>query len=277
MYKDHPTAGDPWRFFDHYLKGEDNGVPRDRPVHYYVMGSPDDRSERGNHWRSADQWPPPAVETPFYFHMDHSLRREKPPSGNLRRTFRYDPKNPVPTKGGGNYRLPSGPLDQSELESRTDVVLFSTEALAAPVEVTGRVIANLYISSNCPDTDFTVKLTDVYPNGVSRLVTDGIFRARYHASPRCETESLLQPGKVYSLPVDLWTTSMVFDAGHRIRVAVSSSNSPKFDPNPNTGKPFRADGEVRIATNAVHTSSEYPSHIILPIYAGPPDPPARVQ
>jgi putative CocE/NonD family hydrolase len=142
--------------------------------------------------------------------------------------------------------------------------LFTTDELKEPLEVTGRLTAKLFVSSDCPDTDFTVKLCDVYPDGRSMLVTDGILRARYHKS--FEQESLLTPGEVYELNVDLWSTSLVFNKGHRIRVAVSSSNSPRFEANPNTGNPFRADKETRIAKNTVHLSAKNASHIVLPVF-----------
>ncbi len=122
------------------------------------------------------------------------------------------------------------------------------------------------LGNNRFDTDFTVKLTDVYPDGRSMLLTDGILRARFRES--FEQESLLQPGKLYELTVDLWSTSIVFAPGHKVCVAVSSSNAPRFDLNPNTGHPFRADDETRIATNTLHVSRQHPSHIIFPIYAG---------
>jgi putative CocE/NonD family hydrolase len=155
-------------------------------------------------------------------------------------------------------------MDQRRVESRPDVLLFSTEELKEPIEVTGRLTAKLFVSSDCPDTDFTVKLTDVYPDGRSMLVADGILRARFHQS--FEKESFLKPGEVYELNVDLWSTSLVFNKGHRIRVAVSSSNSPRFEANPNTGKAFRADKESRVASNTLHLSLNYPSRIMLPVY-----------
>jgi putative CocE/NonD family hydrolase len=136
--------------------------------------------------------------------------------------------------------------------------------------VTGRLTAKLFVSSDCPDTDFTVKLCDVYPDGRSMLVTDGILRARYRKS--FEEEAFLEPGQVYELNVDLWSTSLVFNRGHRIRVAMSSSNSPRFEANPNTGKPFRADKETRVAKNTLHLSSKYPSHIVLPVHQATTDP-----
>jgi hypothetical protein len=226
------------------------------------MGDPTDPKAPGNYWRHVDTWPPPARATPFYFHSDGTLVAEKPPQGEDAKTYSYDPKNPVPNIGGQELGVPLGPMDQHRVEQRPDVLLFSTSVLNEPIEVTGRIMAKLFVSSDCPDTDFTVKLCDVYPDGRSMLVTDGILRARYHNS--FERESFLEPGQVYELNVDLWSTSLIFNKGHRIRVAVSSSNSPRFEANPNTGKPFRADKETRVAKNTLHLSAKYPSRIVLP-------------
>ena len=263
-----PKAADPLRFFDYWLKGIDNGVPDDPPVHYYVMGDPEAPGAPGNTWRSAASWPPPAVPTEFYFHADGLLDRKPPAGEDGERSYRYDPNDPVPTVGGQNLSLPKGPMDQRKVESRPDVLLFTTDTLAKPIEITGRVRAKLYVSSDCPDTDFTVKLSDVYPDDRSMLLTDGILRARYRES--FEQEKFMEPGNVYELTVDLWSTSIVFNRGHKIRVAVSSSNSPRFDPNPNTGHALRADAETRIATNTLHLSKGYPSHVLLPRYDGKP-------
>lgn len=262
-----PVCGDALLWFDHVLLGKDNAAAREKAVHYYVMGDPTDPKAPGNFWRHADDWPPPSRPTPFYFHADGALVREKPPQGNDSKTYTYDPKNPVSTVGGQELSRPLGPMDQRRLEKRPDVLLFSSEELKEPLEVTGRITAKLFVSSDCPDTDFTVKLCDVYPDGRSMLVSDGILRARYHKS--FEKESLLEAGQVYELNVDLWSTSLIFNKGHRLRVAVSSSNAPRFEPNPNTGKPFRADKETRVAKNTLHLSLRYPSRIILPVYETP--------
>ncbi len=154
-------------------------------------------------------------------------------------------------------------MDQRRSRNGRTCCCFTSDVLKEPIEVTGRIRAKLFISSDCPDTDFTVKLTDVYPDGRSMLVTDGILRARHHKSFAKET--FLEPGRVYALTVDLWSTSLVFNKGHRIRIAVSSSNSPRFEANPNTGKAFRADKETRVAKNTVHLSLKYPSHVVLPV------------
>lgn len=258
-----PRAGNPLRFFDYWLKGVGNSVPRDRPVHYYVMGDRCDCRAPGNFWRSAEGWPPPSHPTELHFHADGRLRDSPPEAPDAAVSYRYDPNKPVPTVGGQNLNLPQGPMDQRTVESRPDVLLFTTDTLTRPIEVTGRVFARLYVSSDCPDTDFTVKLTDVYPDGRSMLLADGILRARYRES--FERPELLEPGKVYALTVDLWSTSIIFNKGHKIRVAVSSSNAPRFEPNPNTGRAWLSSGTTRVATNTLHLSRQHPSHIILPV------------
>jgi hypothetical protein len=256
----------PMNLLAHWLKGEPSGVEKLKAVNYYVMGDTDAEGAPGNFWRSADTWPPPAEVTSFYFHADQALG-EAPPSGPGRLTFKYDPQNPVPTLGGQNLQIARGPMDQRPVESRPDVLLFTTEPLPEPVEVTGRITATLFISSDCPDTDFTVKLSDVYPNGKSMLVTDGIQRASLR--DRFETRQLLEPDEVYKLDVDLWSTSLILNRGHRLRIAISSSNSPRFEPNANTGDPHPSPGKSRIATNTVHLSAKHPSRIMLPLYSGP--------
>jgi predicted acyl esterase len=258
-----PACADAFTWFDHVLLGKDNAIAKEKAVHYYVMGDPTDPKAPGNYWRHADDWPPPSQATSVYFHADGRLVPGQPSEGNDAKTYTYDPKNPVPNVGGQELGVPLGPMDQRRVENRPDVLLFATDELKEPLEVTGRIVAKLFVSSDCPDTDFTVKLCDVYPDGRSMLVTDGILRARYHNS--FEKEQSLEPGQVYEVNVDLWSTSLVFNKGHRIRVAVSSSNSPRFEANPNTGKPFRADKETRVARNTLHLSLKYPSRIVLPV------------
>jgi uncharacterized protein len=261
-----PLCADNLKWFDAVLKGTDNGIAAEKPVHYYVMGDPTDAQAPGNVWRSADTWPPPTSDTPFYLDVTGKLSTVQPTEGGSL-SYKYDPAKPVPTVGGAELAADIGPRDQRSIESRPDVLLFTSDVLESPLEVTGRIIAKLQVSSDCPDTDFTVKLTDVYPDGRSMLVTDGIVRARFRES--FDKEQLLESGQVVEVPVDLWSTSLVFNKGHRIRVAVSSSNAPRFDPNPNTGHGFRADEEQRVATNTLHMSLERPSQIILPVNHDP--------
>jgi hypothetical protein len=229
------------------------------PVAYFTMGAWDEPDAPGNEWRFSQHWPIPATDTALYLRDAGGLSPE-PPGESHAITYLFDPENPVPTIGGANLFLPKGPMDQREVEPRDDVILFETEVLEEPIEVTGRVTARLWVSSDAPDTDFTAKLTDVYPDGRSLLVCDGIARVRYRNG--FETEDLLEPGEVVEVEVDLWSTSLIFNAGHRIRLAVSSSNYPRFAANPNNGTD---QGPPRTATNAVYFGPERPSALILPV------------
>jgi predicted acyl esterase len=259
-----PACRNDVEWFDYVLKGKTNRATNEKPVHYYVMGDPTEKSAPGNFWRSADTWPPEATATAFYLQPDGKLVAEAKPTGDGSKSYKYDPANPVPTVGGAELGADIGPKDQRKTENRDDVLVFTTDVLTEPIEVTGRIVANLYIVSDSPDTDFTIKLTDVYPDGRSMLVTDGVLRTRFRDS--FKEEKFLEPGKVYDITIDLWSTSIIFNKGHKIRVAVSSSNSPRFDPNQNTGHEFRADKETRVATNTIYFSAEHPSRIVLPIH-----------
>jgi uncharacterized protein len=256
----------PMGHFAAWLKGESSSVAQIKPVHYFVMGDPTDKFAPGNFWRSAESWPPPAKVTPFYFSFDHQLSRSEPNDAH-KLSYRYDPSDPVPTLGGQNLNIEKGPMDQTKVERRPDVLLFTSEELDEPVEISGRIGAKLWISSDCPDTDFTVKLCDVYPDGRSMLVSDGIRRASLRNN--FEKPDLLEAGMIYEVNVDLWSTSLIFNKGHRIRIAVSSSNAPRFEPNANTGDPHPVAGNTRIANNTLHISPEQPSQVLLPLYDGP--------
>lgn len=230
-------------------------------VSYYVMGDVTRSDAVGNEWRFADDWPIPHTETSWYFQNDGFLLTT-PPQTTDPLTFVYDPNDPVPTIGGQNLNMPAGPFDQSGVEIRDDVILFTSPILDRPYEATGRIRARLFVSSDCPDTDFTVKLTDVYPDGRSMLITDGILRMRNrNGSDHWE---FMQPGTVYEVEVDLWSTSYVWDVGHRIRVSVSSSNYPRFLNNPNTVDGTGMNTSSQVAHNTVYMNSSYPSCLILP-------------
>lgn len=263
-----PEAADALRWFDHWVKGVDNGVGDEKPVHYYVMGDPDDPDAPGNAWRQADTWPPPATVTPFYLHSDGSLSRSRPSATGAARTYRYDPAHPVPTIGGTNLMLPKGPMDQRAVEGRSDVLVFSSPPLAEPMEVTGRLWARLWVSSSARVTDFTVKLCDVYPDGRSMLVTDGICSTRHRKSMSSDDPN--EPGEVYRLDVDLWSTSLIFNRGHRVRIVVSSSNAPRFMPSPNAETPPQAGSAAIIAHNTLHLDAAHASCIRLPVADGTP-------
>ena len=230
---------------------------------YYVIGDTSDPKAPGNIWRTADTWPPiKAAQTKYFLHHDRELSRTEPSSAKPL-TYTYDPANPVPTVGGIQLSIPAGPMDQKKVESRDDVLVFTSSPLTSPLEVTGRVRAKLWISTDVPDTDFIVRLCDVYPDGRSFNLCEGAVRARFRES--VSRESLLKPGKIYPLEIDLWSTSVIFNTAHRVRLQVTSSSAPGYDPNPNTGAPFRANKETRRATVKVFVDEAHPSHVVLPV------------
>ena len=285
------------RWFDRWLRGIDNGVDREPPVHIFVMGGGSGRRNRagrlehGGRWRAETDWPLPGTTfTRYYFHASGLLGRSPPGVPVASRSYAYDPRHPVPTIGGtitsGAPIMEGGAYDQREsarffgserpyrpLAERADVLVFQTPALAQDVEVTGPILLKLWVSSDCPDTDFTAKLVDVYPpsadypDGFAMNLTDGILRARYRDS--WETPARLQGGKIYRVSIEPFPTSNLFQKGHRIRVDLSSSNFPHFDLNPNTGEPEGAWTTTRVARNTVHMDRLRPSHIVLPVV--PPD------
>ena len=178
-------------------------------------------------------------------------------------SYQYDPKNPVPTIGGANLNIKKGPMDHRAVGDRKDLIKYQTPVLSEPLEVTGRVTVELFVESDAPDTDFMAKLVDVYPDGTERLVLDSAVRARFREG--FNKEVFMKKGQVYKLTIDLWNTSLIFNKGHRLAIHISSSNDPRFDPNPNTGKPLRADDETRVATNTIHHSKAYASRVLLPV------------
>jgi len=278
-------------WFDHALKGENNGVAEEPPVAIFVMGGGSGRKDtngrlqHGGYWRFENEWPlKRALNTPYYLQADGSLGPQLPDDSEPSR-YTFDPDNPVPTIGGnvsaGDPFLLPGGYDQRgdkrfmgcegtlPLNSRPDVLTFQTEPLEQDVEVTGPIEVTLYAASSALDTDFTAKLIDVYPpgedypDGFALNLTDSILRGRYRHSD--EEPALLEPGKVEEFRFPLYPTSNVFRAGHRIRVDVSSSNFPRFDVNPNTGGPIGKERRRVVAQQAVYHDSEHPSHITLPL------------
>ena len=244
-----------------YTMGENFNFDNWPAVSYYVMGDVDTIDAPGNEWRFADVWPIPAYDTEWYLHIDGSLSRDIIDS-EFAAFFSYNPTDPVPTLGGQNLVLAKGPYDQTPIESRDDVLIFTSQVFDEPYEATGPIKARLYVSSNCPDTDFTVKLSDVYPDGRSMLITDGILRMRNRNG--FDHWEFIEPGEVYEIEVDLWSSSYIWNEGHSIRVAVSSSNYPRFLNNPNTADAIYDNTTFNIANNIVYMSDEYPSCMILP-------------
>jgi len=260
-------------WFDFYLKGIDTGVEKVPAVQYYTMGAIGENGAPGNEWRTSDRWPLKTEPVRFYLNADKTLSSADPTVNNGAVSFEYDPLKPVPTRGGclllswdepgTGKRVTSGSYDQRDLEQRPDVVTFTTAPLDEPLEVTGRLTARLFVISDRIDTDFAVKLTDVYPDGRSMNIADGLARARLRKG--LDRLVPLTPGEMAFVEVDLWSTSMVFNKGHRIRVAVTSSSYPRFDLNPNTGWPDWPMGPTLIAHNQILCGQVTPSCIVLPV------------
>ena len=179
-------------------------------------------------------------------------------------TYTFDPANPCPSKGGPNLLIPAGPFDQQELAQRDDVLYFQSPVLEEALEVTGAITARLYVSTDARDTDFTAKFLDVYPDGRQILMNDGIRRLRFHKD--YATENFVPAGDIVALDIDLWSTSLILNAGHRIGVQVSSSNFPRFEVNPNNGDHMPTTDNLTPAKNTVYMSAAHPSAIILPVH-----------
>jgi putative CocE/NonD family hydrolase len=267
------------KWFDYWLKGDKTGADTWPAFRIFVMGR--------NQWRDEQQWPLERTKyTPYYFHGEGSantadgdgkLTTAKPEAESVDE-FVYDPNDPVPTAGGCNLvGCPAGPHDQSQVEKRNDVLVFTSEALENELEVTGPVKVILYAASTAKDTDWTAKLLDVYPDGRPFNLCDGILRAScgagillaYQGRDALATSksepSLIQPGRIYRYEIDVWVTSNAFLPGHKIRVEVSSSNFPRFDRNLNTGEPFGTGTRFIKATQTIYHDKEHPSHILLPV------------
>lgn len=280
-------------WFDRHMKGLDVPNYLAAPVKYFVMGggsgrrNSEGRMDHGGHWRDARTWPPPeAKPTPFFLRHDGGLSKDAGGAAGTSRGYDFDPRNPVPTIGGaitsGAPIMFGGAFDQrthegiygaaapfGPLADRPDILVFDTLPLTEDMEVTGPVSARLWVSSTAPDTDFTVKLVDVYPpnpdypEGFAMNLTHGILRAKFRNS--FERPELMVPGKVYEIEITAFPTSNLFQAGHRIRLEVSSSNFPHFDVNPNTGAPAGEVGSRVVAHNRVHFGPSTPSQVVLPI------------
>jgi hypothetical protein len=255
-------------WFDHFLKGEDNGVDGGPRVDYYVMGE--------NRWHVARQWPPQGVRSESWalgagLGGASSVMAEgtlnAPATASASDSFVYDPANPVPSVGGHSCCSwtsgPQGQFDQSAIEQRPDILVYSSAPLAAPLEIAGPITVVLYASSTAPDTDFTAKLVDVYPDGTAVNLNNGILRASYRES--LEHPTPLEPGKIYRLEIKVWPTANLFLAGHRVRLEVSSSDYPQFAPNPNTGGSLATSVALVKATQRVFYGPDHPSAVILPV------------
>ncbi len=247
-------------WMDHWLKGKESPMIAEPPVRIFVMGK--------DEWRDEHEWPlARAKNEAFYLNAKGELSKGTPKSGSAPDRFEYDPHNPVPTRGGAVCCNPAvfpwGPLDQRPVENRPDVLVYTSSTLKKDMEVTGPIKVELYVSTSAPDTDFTAKLVDVFPNGTARILTDGILRLRYRES--LERAVMATPGEVYPIAIDAGVTSNVFLKGHKIRLEISSSNFPRFDRNPNTGRAIADEAELRKASQVVYHDRVRASHVVLPV------------
>lgn len=249
------------RWMDHYLKGVDNGVEKDPIVKYFVMGALEEGAP-GNVWRTAHNWPVAAKPFDYYLEKDGKLTRTAPKEKTGSTKFKADPLKP--NKMTTTVAFP-GAADAQKFEAEPEVRTFTTEPLTEPIEWTGKVRAELYVTSTAKDTDFIVRVSDVYPDGRSIVLVDYVRRARYREG--FEKEVFMEPGKVYPVSFDVGWISQIFNEGHRIRVTVCSTGVEFYEPNPNTGEPFGFDFPEKsvIAENTVEHNVRYSSKIIAPV------------
>jgi putative CocE/NonD family hydrolase len=249
------------RWFDHWLKGIDTGIMAEPPIKLFVMGA--------NVWRDEEDWPlARAMDTPYYLRQGGRLSTAAPPGAEEPDRYDYDPSDPVPNLAGAFAMAPEyphGPFDQRPIEARPDVLLYRTLPLERDTEVTGPIEVRLWAASSAPDTDFVARLVDVYPDGRSINLNEGIVRARYREFHTGDPPSLIEPGRPYEYAIDLFATSNLFKAGHRIGLQVTSSDFPRWDRNPNTGHAFGADAELRVAHQEILHDHAHPSHVRLPL------------
>lgn len=253
-------------WWDHYLKGADNGIGGAPRVDYFMMGA--------NRWRSAPSWPLPGTQWTNYYLTGDGHANSASGDGGLAGTprgradhYTYDPRDPVPSLGGHSccaaIEGPQGPYDQRPVERRRDVLVYTTPKLRQDTEVTGPMTVTLYAASSAPDTDWTAKVVDVHPDGTAVNLNNGIRRASFRDSLTDPTP--ITPGRVYRYTINVWPSSNLFKAGHRIRLEISSSDYPQFDPNPNTGSWAGVSADTRVAEQTVLHDPAHPSALTLPV------------
>jgi len=251
------------RWFDYWLKGKPTGVDKDAPVKIFVMGA--------NRWRDETEWPPKRAKPTTLFLASGGKANTPAGDGRLMSKvataasdrYRYDPRDPVPTQWGKT--MFTVPADQRPLAKRQDILVYQTEPLTEPVDVTGHAEVTLYAASSAPDTDFFARLIDVAPDGVARDVAMGMVRARYR--DRLTKPKLLKPGEVTRFTIRLGPTSNEFRPGHRIRLDITSSDFPNYDRNHNTAADQNADAELAVAEQTVHHGGRWASKLVLPVVA----------
>jgi putative CocE/NonD family hydrolase len=260
------------RWFDYHLKGIDNGVLNDPPVHVFVMGR--------NQWRAADDWPLPGTQpTNYYLHSggqanssagDGTLSTQRP-GPQPPDQYVYDPHDPTPSAAFTNGHI-DGPRDVRRSAARRDVLVYDTPELTEDVEVVGPITARLFAATSSRDTDWMIRLVDVYPDGQALFLAEGVMRARHRDPQRSgafnpHRLSTIEPNRAYEYTIDFWRpTGNVFARGHRIRIEISSSYYPYYLRNPNTGEDnFGLAKAFHTATQTIYHDADRPSHVVLPV------------
>lgn len=254
------------KFYRYHLKGDTKALDGVAKVYYYVLGS-DQPGAPGNEWRTANAWPPYETLATSYFPWPDGTLHTEPATEAGAQSFTYNPADPYPTLGGANLLLPAGAFDQRKYSTtRTDLLKYATAPLDAPLEITGNVQVKLSVSSDAPDTDFTAKLVDIFPDGREINLLDNIRRVKTRNGYKEFAPLLTGPDQIVTLDIDLWSTAWVFDKGHRIGLHISSSCYPRFELNPNTGADFPVEGEAMpSAKNTVHLGPGAVTALVLPV------------
>jgi predicted acyl esterase len=279
-----PFRGDEWQmlldWLGYCLQDQPTSAADWPSVRVYLMGAVGEEQAPGNRWVDLDQWPPVSRQGSLYLSADSQLSWVPPEAGQ--QLLEIDPDNPVPTLGGPNHfgdlvvagrPMGIGPYDQRQIEARSDLLSFTGPVLRSPLTIMGRVRCRIWLQADTPDLDLSVRLTDVYPDGRSMLMLDGIQRARMRCGD--DQECFLEPGEPTEIEVDLWSTALVVNAGHRIRVDVAGSNYPRFEVNPNDGGDLTT-GTPIVARPALLFGEQYPSALLLPVIDRPRRPARRV-
>jgi putative CocE/NonD family hydrolase len=248
------------KWFNHYLKGEDNGIEKDEPVKYYVMGACGEAGAPGNIWREAKDFPPASTAADWFLQPDGKLAPKKPSVPSSSTSYASDPAHPMILNTVG---FP-GARDARAFEEQAEVRTWTSDVLMEPLEVTGRIKAEVFVSSTAKDTDFVLRVTDVYPDGRSILLVDYPLRARYHEG--FDHQKLLVPGQVTKLAWDIGWVSIIFNKGHQVRITIASTGAPYFEPNTQTGSPithFVTEPGIA-AINTIWHDAKHASRVILP-------------
>jgi len=259
---------DEMRWWDYWLKGKDTGIMDEPPVTYFMMasgrkGHPSDVSRVVK----AANWPPASRSTPYYLTPNFGISTKAPAIADAKQSYRDDPANPVKSIGGANLTQTAGPMDQRAIGKRADYLRFETPVLDRNVAIAGHVSMDLYAATDGPDTDFMVKLVDVYADGYEAIVLDAPIRTRFRNGRMPDDVKMMTPNAPEKLTIDLWETAITFEKGHKIAVHIASTASTKFEINPNTGEPFgmKPALQPRVATNTIYFDRDHPSAMVLPI------------